>query len=180
MVSPLPVTVEPLDKTADHIQALGKITVGPSGQITATGGNVTSNVETQIVIQGVGWVGQQTPLVNNLNGVFFYDHRRGWAVGDAGIAHTVDGGDNWDALPTEPIRGLRAVSDFDYEFQLALMNRKLERDVESVFLMPGFRWIYISSSIIKDAARHGGNVQELVPDHVSQLLIEKFSRAEES
>ena len=78
------------------------------------------------------------------------------------------------------IRGLRAVSDFDYEFQLALMNRKLERDVESVFLMPGFRWIYISSSIIKDAARHGGNVQELVPDHVSQLLIEKFGRAEKS
>lgn len=78
------------------------------------------------------------------------------------------------------IRGLRAVSDFDYEFQLALMNRKLERDVESVFLMPGFRWIYISSSIIKDAARHGGNVQELVPDHVSQMLVEKFSRAEQS
>jgi pantetheine-phosphate adenylyltransferase len=72
------------------------------------------------------------------------------------------------------IRGLRAVSDFDYEFQLALMNRKLERNVESVFLMPGFRWIYISSSIVKDAARHGGNVKELVPDHVSQMLIDKF------
>ena len=46
------------------------------------------------------------------------------------------------------IRGLRAVSDFEYEFQLALMNRKLERDVDSVFLMPSFRWIFISSSII--------------------------------
>jgi pantetheine-phosphate adenylyltransferase len=44
------------------------------------------------------------------------------------------------------VRGIRAVSDFDYEFQLALMNRKLKREVESVFLMPGFRWIYISSS----------------------------------
>jgi pantetheine-phosphate adenylyltransferase len=73
------------------------------------------------------------------------------------------------------IRGLRAVSDFDYEFQLALMNRKLERSVESVFLMPGFRWIFISSSIIKDAARHGGDVEGLVPDHVRLKLLEKFS-----
>lgn len=74
------------------------------------------------------------------------------------------------------IRGLRAVSDFDYEFQLALMNRKLVRDVETLFLMPGFRWIYISSSIIKEAASHHGDVSELVPPHVNQALIEKFSK----
>lgn len=73
------------------------------------------------------------------------------------------------------IRGLRAVSDFDYEFQLALMNRKLEREVDTIFLMPAFRWIYISSSIIKEAARHGGDVSELVPAHVNQRLIETFS-----
>lgn len=73
------------------------------------------------------------------------------------------------------VRGIRAVSDFDYEFQLALMNRKLQREVESVFLMPGFRWIYISSSIIKDAARNGGNVSDLVPPHVNQMLEEKFA-----
>jgi pantetheine-phosphate adenylyltransferase len=73
------------------------------------------------------------------------------------------------------VRGIRAVSDFDYEFQLALMNRKLQREVDSVFLMPGFRWIYISSSIIKDAARNGGDVSDLVPPHVNQMLIEKFS-----
>ena len=72
------------------------------------------------------------------------------------------------------IRGLRAVSDFDYEFQLALMNRKLERSVESVFLMPGFRWIFISSSIVKDAASHGGNVGGLVPEHVEKMLIQKY------
>jgi len=72
------------------------------------------------------------------------------------------------------IRGLRAVSDFDYEFQLALMNRKLERSVESVFLMPGFRWIFISSSIVKDAASHGGNVGGLVPEHVEKKLIDKY------
>ncbi len=77
---------------------------------------------------------------------------------------------------TAIIRGLRAVSDFDYEFQLALMNRKLERDVDTIFLMPGFRWIYISSSIIKDAARNGGDVCELVPEHVNTLLLEKFSK----
>lgn len=72
------------------------------------------------------------------------------------------------------IRGLRAVSDFEYEFQLALMNRRLERDVETVFLMTGFRWIFISSSIIKDAARHGGDVSGLVPDHVCERLRERF------
>lgn len=75
---------------------------------------------------------------------------------------------------TAIIRGLRAVSDFDYEFQLALMNRRIERDVETVFLMTGFRWIYISSSIIKDAARHGGDVSGLVPDHVCERLRERF------
>ena len=74
------------------------------------------------------------------------------------------------------IRGLRAVSDFDYEFQLALMNRRIEREVETVFLMTGFRWIYISSSIIKEAARHGGDVSGLVPDHVCEKLREKFMK----
>jgi len=72
------------------------------------------------------------------------------------------------------IRGLRAVSDFDYEFQLALMNRRIERDVETVFLMTGFRWIYISSSIIKDAARYGGDVSGLVPDHVCEKLRARY------
>lgn len=73
------------------------------------------------------------------------------------------------------VRGLRAVSDFDYEFQLALMNRKLQRKVETVFLMTGFRWIYISSSIIKDAARHGGDISGVVPAHVKKALQKKFS-----
>jgi pantetheine-phosphate adenylyltransferase len=72
------------------------------------------------------------------------------------------------------VRGLRAVSDFEYEFQLALMNRRLERHVETVFLMTGFRWIYISSSIIKDAAQHGGDVTGLVPEHVQNKLKEKY------
>lgn len=73
------------------------------------------------------------------------------------------------------VRGLRAVSDFDYEFQLALMNRKLQREVDTLFLMPGLRWIFISSSIIKDAARHGGDVSDMVPACVCEKLREKFA-----
>lgn len=72
------------------------------------------------------------------------------------------------------VRGLRAVSDFDYEFQLALMNRKLSRKVETIFLMTGFRWIYISSSIIKDAAKHNGDINGLVPVHVQKALQNKY------
>lgn len=75
---------------------------------------------------------------------------------------------------TSIVRGLRAVSDFEYEFQLALMNRRLERRVETVFLMTGFRWIFISSSIIKDAAQHGGDVSGVVPEHVRLKLKEKY------
>lgn len=74
------------------------------------------------------------------------------------------------------IRGLRAVSDFDFEFQLALMNRRLQRKVDTVFLMTGFRWIYISSTSIKDAARCRGNITGLVPEHVEKALEDKYSR----
>ena len=74
------------------------------------------------------------------------------------------------------IRGLRAVSDFDYEFQLALMNRELERHLDTLFLMPGLRWIFLSSSIVRDAARHGGDVSKLVPEHVEKMLKDKFPR----
>jgi pantetheine-phosphate adenylyltransferase len=72
------------------------------------------------------------------------------------------------------VRGLRALSDFDYEFQLALMNRKLKREVDTVFLMTGFRWIYISSSIVKDVAKHGGDVSGIVPEHVEKALQKKY------
>jgi pantetheine-phosphate adenylyltransferase len=72
------------------------------------------------------------------------------------------------------LRGMRAVSDFEYEFQLALMNRKLNRDVETVFFMTGLRWIFTSSSIIKEAARFGGDVSDMVPPCVNRRLKEKF------
>lgn len=75
---------------------------------------------------------------------------------------------------TALVRGIRAVSDFDYEFQIALANRKLNKEVESVFLMPSFRWIYISSSIIKDIAQNNGDVSDVVPPHVNDALRERF------
>ena len=74
------------------------------------------------------------------------------------------------------VRGLRSGTDFDYEFQLALMNRRLERNVETVFLMTGFRWIYISSTGIRNTARLGGSISGLVPAHVERALAEKFGR----
>jgi pantetheine-phosphate adenylyltransferase len=73
------------------------------------------------------------------------------------------------------IRGMRAISDFENEFQMALMNRKLHKDVQSVFLMTGFRWIFTSSSIIKEAAQFGADVSDMVPEAVNLKLIEKFS-----
>ena len=73
------------------------------------------------------------------------------------------------------LRGLRAVSDFEYEFQMALMNRKLNKNVQTVFLMTGLRWIFISSSIIKEAARFGGDTRGMVPDIVCEKLKEKFA-----
>ncbi|MCA1787503.1 MAG: pantetheine-phosphate adenylyltransferase [Desulfobacteraceae bacterium] len=72
------------------------------------------------------------------------------------------------------IRGMRAISDFENEFQMALMNRKLHKDVQSVFLMTGFRWIFTSSSIIKEAAQFGGDISEMVPEPVKLKLMEKF------
>ena len=75
------------------------------------------------------------------------------------------------------LRGLRAVSDFEYEFQMALMNRKLNKRIQTVFLMTGLRWIYISSSIIKEAARFGGETRGMVPKCVAEKLRHKFSKA---
>jgi pantetheine-phosphate adenylyltransferase len=73
------------------------------------------------------------------------------------------------------LRGLRAVSDFEYEFQMALMNRKLAIDVETVFLMPNERYTYLNSSIIRELARLRTDVSEFVPGHVARALAEKFA-----
>jgi pantetheine-phosphate adenylyltransferase len=71
------------------------------------------------------------------------------------------------------IRGLREVSDFEYEFQMALMNRRLARDVETVFLMPSEHFTYIDSTIVKEVALLGGSVEGLVPALVGRKLGEK-------
>ena len=73
------------------------------------------------------------------------------------------------------IRGLRAVSDFEFEFQMALMNRKLEAGVETIFLMPKEEYTYLSSRIIKEIARLGGDVSSFVPPVVSKALVRKFA-----
>ena len=75
------------------------------------------------------------------------------------------------------LRGMRAVSDFEYEFQLALMNRRLKREIQTVFLMTGLRWIFTSSSIIKEAAQFGGDITSIVPPLVNRKLKEKFGIA---
>jgi pantetheine-phosphate adenylyltransferase len=72
------------------------------------------------------------------------------------------------------MRGLRAVSDFDYEFQLALMNRRLAPQIETVFLMTSLKWVFLSSSILKEAVSLGGVVEDIVPPIVFQRLREKF------
>ena len=72
------------------------------------------------------------------------------------------------------LRGLRALSDFEYEFQYSLINRKLNQKVEMVFMMTDYKWFYISSTIIKEAASLGGNIDGLVPEIVNQRLREKF------
>jgi len=75
------------------------------------------------------------------------------------------------------LRGLRAVTDFEYEFQMAMMNRRLEPEIETVFLMTGLRWVFLSSSILKEAAVHGGNIEGMVPELVYRKLREKYGLA---
>ena len=72
------------------------------------------------------------------------------------------------------LRGLRAVSDFEYEFQLANMNRKLDPQFETVFMMTGQDNFYISSQLVREVASLGGDVSELVPPNVLRALREKF------
>jgi len=74
------------------------------------------------------------------------------------------------------LRGLRAVSDFEYELQMALTNRKLADDIETVFMMPSAQYSFLSSSIVKEVSRLNGNVACFVPEHVERCLQEKFGR----
>jgi pantetheine-phosphate adenylyltransferase len=73
------------------------------------------------------------------------------------------------------LRGVRAFSDYEYEFQMALMNRKLEADLETVFLMPAESFVYISSRMVKEVFQHGGPIAGLVPPQVEKRFRQKFS-----
>ena len=73
------------------------------------------------------------------------------------------------------VRGLRAVSDFEFEFQLALMNRKLNERIETIFMMPKDTYTFLSSRIVKEIARLGGDVSAFVPAHVQAALKGRFS-----
>lgn len=75
---------------------------------------------------------------------------------------------------TAVLRGIRALSDFEYELQMALMNHKLAPQVETVFLMPAESYIYVSSRLVKEIAEHGGSVKDLVPPFVEEKLRRKI------
>ena len=72
------------------------------------------------------------------------------------------------------IRGLRAITDFEYELQMSQMNRKLEENVETVFLTTNLEYSYLSSSMVKEVAAFGGDISQLVPAHVADLVNEKM------
>jgi pantetheine-phosphate adenylyltransferase len=74
------------------------------------------------------------------------------------------------------IRGLRAIADFEYEFQMTLMNRRLDEEIETVFLTPREEYTYVSSRLIKEVAAYGGNVEQLVPPAAAAALKERFQR----
>jgi len=77
---------------------------------------------------------------------------------------------------TAVLRGLRAISDFEYEFQLALTNRKLNSTLETVFLMPSERYTYLNSTIVREIARLGGDVSDFVPPIVKKAFDKKFKK----
>ena len=74
------------------------------------------------------------------------------------------------------IRGLRAISDFEFEFQMALANRKISPEIETIFLMPNEKYSYISSTLVKEIGAYGGNLSSFVPKIVSEKLKEKFKK----
>jgi pantetheine-phosphate adenylyltransferase len=75
------------------------------------------------------------------------------------------------------LRGIRAISDYEYELQMALMNRKLEPTLETVFMMPAVKYSYVSSRLVREVAQAGGSIKDLVPEAVEQKLREKLDPA---
>jgi pantetheine-phosphate adenylyltransferase len=125
-------------------------------------------------------------IANNPNKkpLFSVDERRKLIRGAVGDDRRVEI-DSFDGLLVEyakfrkcriVLRGLRAVSDFEYEFQLANMNRKLLPDFETVFMMTGEDYFYISSQLVREVAQFGGNVAGLVPPNVLKVINKRFGK----
>ncbi|MDO4287170.1 MAG: pantetheine-phosphate adenylyltransferase [Eubacteriales bacterium] len=74
------------------------------------------------------------------------------------------------------VKGLRAVSDFEYEFQMALANKKLNPELDTVFLMTEQKYLFLSSTIVRDIARHGGDITELVPEEIREDIMNKLDQ----
>lgn len=74
------------------------------------------------------------------------------------------------------IRGLRAISDYEYELQMSLINRELKPDIETIFLTPAVRYIFLSSRAVKEVLKFGGDISEMVPPHVEKKMREKFTK----
>lgn len=127
------------------------------------------------VIVAVAYNDQKQPL-------FTLDERLGFLKGTVGQLPNVEIAPLKGLLvdfavareATAVVRGLRAVSDFEFEFQMALMNRKLEAEVETIFLMPKEEYSYLSSRIVKEIARLGGNVSDFLPQFVAEALRTKL------
>jgi len=77
---------------------------------------------------------------------------------------------------TTVIKGLRAVSDFEYEFQMALLNKNLDPEIETLFMMTNIKYSYLSSSAVKEIASYGGNIRDLVPEQIVDQIYEKFRK----
>ena len=75
------------------------------------------------------------------------------------------------------LRGIRAISDYEYEFQMALMNRKLDSTLETIFMMPAEKYSYLSSRLVREVARLGGSVDGLVPEMVARRLVSKIEKS---
>lgn len=78
---------------------------------------------------------------------------------------------------TTIIKGLRAVSDFEYELQMALLNKNLNPEIETLFMMSNIKYSYLSSSVVRELASHGGNIKDLVPDVIIDRIYEKYKRS---
>jgi pantetheine-phosphate adenylyltransferase len=76
------------------------------------------------------------------------------------------------------VKGLRVVTDFEYEFQMALLNKNLDDEIETMFMMTNYKYSYISSSMIKEVARLGGDIDQFVPENVKEKLLQKIEAGE--